>query len=460
MTRILLIYPYFKPSNNRSIFRFPPLGICYIAACLLREKHEVHVLDCTFMTKDAALERAARTDAEVVGIYSMVTMQDESVMFARHLRADAKLLVAGGPLPSCEPSAFLDDFDVVVTGEGELTMVELLRAYDAGASFATIDGIAYRNDHAGRDDDRAHLGDIVLTRPRTLIKDLNTIPFPARQLLPNERYIAYGQRKFGYSKTTVLTTRGCPFRCEFCSNAVFGNSYRERSAANVIDEVEQVLALGYDYIHFADDVFTFNKDRLFTICTEVKRRGLSFTWECLGRVDSIDREVATAMKEAGCNRIFFGIESGNDGVLRLMNKRISVEQAREAVNAAHAAGLKTGAFFIVCYPGDTDETVLETLRFATSLPVDYLSFTMPYPLPNTPLYERVKERIIKPWRPPETGFLDHVCIFDADFSETKMRFAIVKGQITFFLKKKLRRYAFLVTTPFEFATDAVFRRLM
>ncbi|MGA7075425.1 MAG: radical SAM protein [Halobacteriota archaeon] len=405
MTRVLLVYPYFKPRNNRSIFRFPPLGICYVAASLQRAGCEVEVLDCTFMKRDVALAQAARAQADVVGIYSMLTMQEESIMFARHLRAETKLLVAGGPLPSCDPEAFLDDFDVVVIGEGERTMVELVQAHEAGNLFTPIAGIAYRDGQNGERKSSERDENAVLTPARALAANLDDIPFPARELLPNERYIQYGRQKFGHSKTTVMTTRGCPFRCEFCSNAVFGVSYRERSAANVVDEVELTLSLGYDYIHFADDVFTFNKERLLEICAEITRRGLSFKWECLGRVDSITPELASAMKTAGCSRVFFGIESGNDDVLRLMNKRITVEQARSAVTAAREAGLNVGAFFIVCYPGETNETVLDTLRFAASLPLDYLSSTMPYPLPNTPLHERVKERINKPWRPTEQVFL-------------------------------------------------------
>jgi anaerobic magnesium-protoporphyrin IX monomethyl ester cyclase len=165
------------------------------------------------------------------------------------------------------------------------------------------------------------------------------------------------------------------------------------------------------------------------------------------------------MKEAGCSRIFFGIKSGNNAVLQLMNKKITIEQAREAVRIAREAGMNVGAFFIVCYPGETNETVLDTLRFATSLPVDYLSFTMPYPLPNTPLYERVEGRITKSWRVPEGGLLEHVRIFDADFSEIKMKFAIVKGQITFLLRKRLGKQACVAVKPFEVATDFIFRRI-
>ncbi len=459
MTHVLLIYPYFNPTNSRSIFRFPPLGIGYVAASLQRAGHEVDILDCTFLTKQAAFDQASRCEADVIGIYSMITMQEESIAFARHLRSRVKMLVAGGPLPSCDPEAFLNDFDVVVIGEGERTMVELVRAYAAGDALAEITGIAYRCDRNEEEDTGARDKRIMVTPPRSLETNLDALPFPARQLLPNGQYIRYGREKFGYSKTTVITTRGCPFRCEFCSNAVFGVSYRERSAANVVDEVEQVLSLGYDYIHFADDVFTFNTERLLDICAEIKRRGLSFAWECLGRVDSINCEVASAMKSAGCRRIFFGIESGNDNILKLMKKHITVSQARAAVSSARGAGLNVGAFFIVCYPGETNETVLETLQFASSLPLEYLSFTMPYPLPHTALYERVKERINKPWRPPESGFLEHTCIFDSDFSGTKMKFAIIKGQIMFVLNKRLGRHAPVVVRPFGAITDVLFKHM-
>ena len=459
MTHVLLIYPYFKPKRSRSIFRFPPLGICYVAASLQRAGYEVEVLDCTFMKRDVALAQAARAQADVVGIYSMMTMREDSITFARHLHPHTKLLVAGGPLPSCDPKVFMDDFDVVVVGEGERTMVELVQAHETGSEKAAIAGIAYRDSQNDEGMKRDKDEGIMLTLARAFAANLDDIPFPARELLPNERYIQYGQQKFGHGKTTVMTTRGCPFQCEFCSNAVFGVSYRERSAANVVDEVEQALSLGYDYIHFADDVFTFNKKRLLEICAEIKRRGLSFKWECLGRVDSITPELAFAMKTAGCSRVFFGIESGNDEVLRLMNKRITVEQARSAVTAAHEAGLNVGAFFIVCYPGETNETVLDTLRFASSLPLDYLSFTMPYPLPNTALHERVKERINKSWTPPESGFLEHICIFDADFSETKMKFAIIKGQVSFLLNRRFGHHAYVVVRPFEAITDFLFQHM-
>ncbi len=254
-----------------------------------------------------------------------------------------------------------------------------------------------------------------------------------------------------------MSTRGCPFRCEFCSNVVFGGSYRERSAENVVDEVEEVLRLGYDRISFADDVFTLRKERVLRICAEIRQRNLDFHWECLGRVDSLDEATARAMRNAGCTRIYFGVESGSQPILDQMNKKITPEEARRAVEAAHRAGLQVGAFFILGYPGDTDETVLATLQYAGSLPLDYLGLTMPYPLPGTALYDRVKNRIYRDWRPGESLFVGHELIFDAEFSERKLWFGILKGQAEFHIRRKAGKLAPAILRLFRPLTNAAFR---
>jgi anaerobic magnesium-protoporphyrin IX monomethyl ester cyclase len=454
MTSVLLIYPFFVPRRDRSVFRFPPLGLSYIAASLQNAGHEVHLIDCTFLDRSEALEKALAVKAEVVGIYCMVTMVDECVWFAKQLRPQSRLLVAGGPLPTCDPEPFLSHFDVVVRGEGEQTMLELLQAFRDGSALETIPGIVYRTDPGWPDKGR-----LVYTPERKFMKELDRIPFPARALLPNESYIRQGRKKYGYSITTVMSTRGCPYRCEFCSNVVFGSSYRERSPENVVDEIHAALALGYERISFADDVFTMKKERVLGVCREIMRRGLQFNWECLGRVDALDHATALEMKAAGCTRIFFGIESGNQQMLERINKKITLDDARRAVSATHLAGLQVGAFFIICYPGDTDDTVLETLHFATSLPIDYLGLSMPYPLPGTDLYRRTKDRINRDWHPDESPFGGHVLIFDADFSETKMWFGIMKGHAQFEIKKRTGKLAPLFLSLFEKPTDAIFRLL-
>jgi anaerobic magnesium-protoporphyrin IX monomethyl ester cyclase len=446
MTRILLIYPYFKPRYDRSSFRFPPLGLGYLASSLKVCGFHPQLLDCTFLDREEAWKIARESTADIVGIYSMVSMQEDSLTFARLMRNHCDLLVAGGPLPSCSPATFLDDFDLLVVGEGEQTIQEIVKAYEAGMDFRSIDGLEYRSQRA-----------IIRTQKRELQLDLDKIPFPARDLFQNQKYIDHWKRRFDHSATTVITTRGCPFSCEFCSNAVFGVTYRERSSGNVLDEVEEALALGYDRIHFADDVFTLNKGRMMQICEEIQARKMDFKWECLGRVDSVDKVTTDAMKKAGCDRIFFGIESGDESVLKLMNKRIMLDQARRAVEAARAAGLKTGAFFILCYPGETDETVLKTIRFATSLPLDYLSFTMPYPLPGTRLSERIKSKVVGEWNGRNSLLSDHSLTFESEFSDSKIRFAILKGQIQFFLQKRSDSPIILGKKPFEKVTDFLFK---
>jgi anaerobic magnesium-protoporphyrin IX monomethyl ester cyclase len=456
MTSVLLIYPYFKPPRDRSVFRFPPLGVSYLAATLLEAGYTVEVLDCTFLSRSEALKRALAVKADVAGLYCMVTMLDDCRWLAGHLRRQGLFLIAGGPLPTCDPAPFLDDFDVVVRGEGEQTLRELVDAYAQRADWRSVPGIVYRAQRGAPDPEAPQLA---FTPERPFTADLDRLPFPARALLPNADYIRHGQRTYGYAITTVMSSRGCPFRCEFCSNVVFGGSYRERSPQNVVDEVEEALALGYDRISFADDVFTLNPKRVIAICDEIARRRLQFSWECLGRVDSLDYATTLKMRQAGCTRIFFGIESGNDQILELMHKRITTAQARQAVEAAHQAGLQVGAFFILCYPGETDEMVLNTLRFAGSLPLDYLGLTMPYPLPGTALYDRIKGQINRDWRPGESVFGSHVLIYAAGFSEAKMGLAILKGHVQLALRKRLGRLAPLGLSLFEKPTDALFRWL-
>ena len=446
MSSVLLIYPFFRRSLDRSRFRFPPLGPAYVAAGLRRAGHDVRLLDCTFLSRDRAERMALAAHADVVGIYCMATLKDDALWFARRLRASTDLLIAGGPLPTCDPHGFLDDFDVVARGEGEVTTADAIAAHNAGVDLHGVPGVVVGG---GGEDPPL----------RPFAHDLDAIAFPARDLLPNAAYIRHGRRRYGRAVTTVMSTRGCPFACDFCSNVVFGESYRERSPGNVVDEIEQALAFGYDHIAFADDVFTLKRERVVAICEEIERRGLRFTWECLGRVDALDEPTARHMRSAGCTTVFFGIESGSDDILLLMNKKTTVAQSREAVLAAHRAGLEVGAFFILCYPGETDATVLETLRFAGSLPLDYLGLSMPYPLPGTGLHARLRDRMTHDARPDGSLVLNQELTYRGDFSAGKMRAAILKGRMEFEMRRRLGRFAPAALRLTRGPTDALFRRV-
>ncbi len=285
MTSVLLIYPFFKPRRDRSVFRFPPLGISYIAASLRAAGHPVTLLDCTFEKN--------RNEALGQG-FGRTGRSGRHLLHGDHVGRQlvvCRPAAPADPPPGCRRALahlrscpFLEHFDIVVRGEGEQTILDLLEAYRQDSELSAVPGIVYRR-KAGN---QAEAG-VIYTKDRPFAKDLDRIPFPARELLPNEQYIHYARKKYGYSITTVMSTRGCPFRCEFCSNVVFGGSYRERSPGNVVDEIEAALGLGYDRISFADDVFTMKKERVVSVCEEILRRGLQFQWECLGRVDALDR---------------------------------------------------------------------------------------------------------------------------------------------------------------------------
>jgi anaerobic magnesium-protoporphyrin IX monomethyl ester cyclase len=455
MTTVTLVYPFFRPKPDRSIFRFPPLGPGYIVSYLQKNGVSANLVDCTFLTENQALERIRDANPKIIGIYSMFSMKTPALHMARLLKGSCEMLVAGGPLPTLRPEDFLNDFDVVGVGEGETTMLELAKAVEHGHSLSTVDGIVYKNREDGRQS-------IVHTPPREFIEDLDALPFPSRDQFENEAYQKHYREKFGYTTTSIITSRGCPFKCDFCSRAIFGHNFRTRSAENVVDEMETVEDMGYQRVWFSDDCFTLDKKRLLTICNEIVRRRLNVNWECLSRVDTIDRETALKMKKANCVRVFFGLESGNDSVLALMNKQASVEEGKRAVLTTKAAGIQVGAFFILGYPGETNETILDTLRFASSLPLDYLSFSVPYPIPGTPLYERVKDNIEFEDlnQSKHLSLTDHKLIYRSSFSEAKLKLAIAKGSAQFRLRKKLGGNGYRVLgAPFERLTDYAFRLL-
>jgi anaerobic magnesium-protoporphyrin IX monomethyl ester cyclase len=453
--KVALIYPYFHPANDNSIFRFPPLGLGYLAANLQKNGFEVELVDCTFLRHSQAVKKILDAKPQIAGFYCMFSMKKTALQLAQTIKSQIEeecLFVVGGPLPSWSPEGFLGVFDVVAVGEGEETMVELAQAVAQKKPLPDIKGIVYRGS------DR-----LIMTPPRPFIENLDSLAFPTRELFDNTTYKKYYKTQFGYTTTSMITSRGCPFSCDFCSRPIFGADMRTRSVGNIVDEVEEIAGLGYERVWFADDCFTLNNKHIIAICEEIKRRSLDIGWECLSRVDTMDTEVATAMKSSGCIRVFFGIESGNNSVLGIMNKHITTSQAKNAVKVAKAAGLKAGAFFILGYPGETDKTVLETIRFASALPLDYLSFTMPYPIPGTPLYERVKGHgvSLEDWEEPKNYHLiRHKLLYESGFSEGKLKFAIAKAQAQFYGRKILKEGGYRVLgMPFERLTDYAFMRM-
>jgi len=261
-----------------------------------------------------------------------------------------------------------------VRGEGERTIAELMAEKMDPSAWEKVRGLAFRRN-----------GGIVMTEPQPFIEDLDALPLPARHLLPLSRYQA-----LGYS-ISIITSRGCPYSCIFClGRRMVGSRVRLRSASRVVDEIEQILSYGIDRINVADDLFVSHSGRVREVCDEILRRALRFTWSAFARVNTVDRETLKLMREAGCDSVSFGVETGNSDLLKLIRKGITREQVREAVSLCRETGIIAHTSFIVGLPGETPETLKETGEFAASLGSLY-GYHFLAPFPGTTVREEVQK---------------------------------------------------------------------
>jgi anaerobic magnesium-protoporphyrin IX monomethyl ester cyclase len=436
---VVLVYPQRAPAQGRH-WIMPSLGLMYLSASLRRAGYTVRHIDHTFMERRDVLYEIERLRPSVIGIYCMITMQDEALSLARQVRGKA-LTVVGGPYPSGEPETFVDEFDLVAVGEGEETIVSIMEHLGDGR-FEEISGLVFKRD-----------GEVVRGLSRVRTKDMSNLPLPYRGDIPNEQYIHYWRKHWKDATTPLMSTRGCPFRCDFCHKSVFGDLFSARPVESVVAEMREIAELGYDHIWMSDDLFTLNYKRTFELAAAIEEAHLPLTWECLSRVTHVDLALFQQMRRAGCKRIFFGIESGDEQVLKEMKKGITPDQARAAVEACVAAGIKAAGFFMVGYLGETTESLIRSINFSSSLPLDYVSYTIAYPLPGTGFYERVKERRQRgEWHKVRHNRL----LFNTDFSERKLRTAILKGAIQHRLNRMHLRPA---ARAFELATNPLLRAL-
>ncbi len=392
---VLLIKP-----PHREIYRdfksvateYPPLGLAYIAAVLEKNGFAVKITDMPVegITEEQLASILKEFKPSIVGITATTPTIGYSARLAAFCKKELPdvLVVVGGPHATAVPEQVASDknVDIVVRGEGEYSFLEIAEAVKGGKELSGIKGISYKD---GKN--AVHNG------PRPLIENLDELPLPARHLLPMKKYF-YVDAK-AWPMTTIFTSRGCPGMCLYCSaHLTFGRGFRARSAKNVVDEVEQLVKEGFREIHFLDDTFTLDRKRAVEICDEIKRRGLKFIWCCPNgvRVNAVDAELLKKMKDAGCYSLAFGFESGNQQVLNNVKKGITLEQSRNAIRMAKAAGIETWGFFMMGLPGETEQTVRDTIDFAKELDPDIAKFHITIPLPGTELFELwKKEGVIK-----------------------------------------------------------------
>jgi anaerobic magnesium-protoporphyrin IX monomethyl ester cyclase len=372
--KILLVNP---PSRHRSheALVVPPLGLAYLAAVARREGHYVSILDAFAEGLDwkSFASRVGNQKYDIIGITGMTPVFDTVKRSIKICRPHARYLVLGGPHATAFRDTVMRDnleLDFAIYGEGERTFLELLAQLEDGDAVQDTHGIVTR-DGVGP--------------PRALWQDLDTLPFPARDLLPNDQY---RYPLFGTRSTTLITSRGCPFPCIFCDKGIFGNRWRARSADNILGEVDEaVFKYGAKAIVFYDDLFLLERRRVEAVCEGLLRRKYRIRWKAEARVDCVDKEILTLMRRAGCDVVAYGVETGNQVGLDYLEKKTNPDRIRLAFEMTRKAGIKTMGYFILGIPVETYNDALNTIQFAIELKTDYAQFSVLSPLPGTRLYD-------------------------------------------------------------------------
>ncbi|MBV9570702.1 MAG: radical SAM protein [Alphaproteobacteria bacterium] len=396
MSDILLTHAYFigEDEAERKVMKpYPPLGLLYISSHLKRCGFSVEVLDTTFQYPSSTCEAIARSNARIIGLYVNLITRRYALKLIAACKAHGRIVILGGPEPVNYAEEYLDHgADIIVSGEGELTLAELIPHLQRhGLSrLDEINGIAFRSKN----------GEVSRTAPRAQIRDLDAQPFPDRGAIDLESYLTTWQRHHGVRSVSLITARGCPYACNWCSHSVYGRSHRRRSPANVVDEIEAIRgAYAPDQLWFADDVFTINHRWLTEFAGEMKRRGLRYPFETITREDRLNEDVAEILAELGCYRIWIGAESGSQRILDAMTRRTNAARTREMIGLVQRKGIRAGTFIMLGYDGETWSDIDETARhLRNSVPDDMLT-TLSYPIKGTPYYDRVASRISsrEPW---------------------------------------------------------------
>jgi len=380
--KVLLINPIIRQNDApRNI----PHGIAIMAAVARNHGHEVTVLDVNALrlNEREVTSFIENCDCDVVGIGGLIPVYRRVKWLSAAVkeRKPGVPVVLGGSVGFSIPELILTrtDVDVVIHQEGELTFPELLRAIEQKRSFSTVRGIWYREDGPPRRVRR--------TRPRKLIENLDAVvPFPAWDLLPMEVYLANPVVGIGRD-IDFISSRGCPYPCTFCFHA-FGRKYRAHSVDYVMAAIRHLKrTYDVDFISFQDDEFMAHPKRFLEFCHAIRRSGLGLKWSCTGRVNLVTKELLRTARESGCVSVSYGIESGSQVMLDRMKKMVTVEQARRAILMTRDAGLRCPTSFIVGMPGETMETIQETVSFCIKLNIPLRGVMFATPYPGTPLFQ-------------------------------------------------------------------------
>ena len=375
---------FIGPKWNAMVNAYPSLGLAYLAAMAEQEGHEARIFDFGLRPQcslEDEMQDVVDFKPDLVAFTSMTTsyasVEESAAMLKEALGVTT---IIGGPHATTLPDLTLENpnIDYLIYGEGEETFRDFLQALDRGASnWSDIEGLWYKQD-----------GRVISGSERDLIKDLDALPYPARHLFDLDQYPLYAPN--GEPMLTVLSSRGCPYNCSFCFKGIVGRTYRQRSPENIVAELQYIIEnYGVRNFYFIDDLFTINVRRLDKILDYFIAQDMDIRWQCLARVDRVNPELLAKMHRAGCRQIHYGIESGNEEVLKRTAKHIRLEQVNDAVRWTEEAGIQSKGYFILGLPGDTEETMEETIEFAAGLELTDAMFSIATPMPGTQLWNEL-----------------------------------------------------------------------
>jgi anaerobic magnesium-protoporphyrin IX monomethyl ester cyclase len=405
MTDLLLTHGYFlaEDEKERQIMKpYPPLGLLYLSAFLKRAGFAVEVFDSTFAQRSTLIERFSRSRG-VVGIYTNLMTRRSVLEIVRAAKRAHWTVVLGGPESANYCEEYLDaGADVIVVGEGEHTLAELLPvlARSGPHALAGVRGIAYRDTS----------GELQRTAERPKEPDIDSLPWPDREAIDHGLYLDAWKTHHGASSINLITARGCPYRCNWCSHAVYGFTHRRRSPGDVADEIQWIVdRYAPDQVWYADDVFTISHPWLASYVSELEKRGLHRPFETITRADRLQNETAAAMlAKLGCYRIWIGSESGSQKILDAMQRGVSVEQVRRSCQLAKKYGIQVGMFLMWVYDGEELEDIEATIEHVKASDPDIFFTTVSYPIKGTGYFDKVRERVSSPFAWANASDRDYV----------------------------------------------------
>jgi anaerobic magnesium-protoporphyrin IX monomethyl ester cyclase len=392
--RLLLTHGYIlaeDPKEQRIMKPYAPLGILSLSAHLRNKGFDIDIYDSTFGSREELFRILDTGPPSAIGIYGNLMTRRNVLDIAVRARAAGWIVILGGP----EPSNYAEEFlaagvDLIVAGEGEWALERLLATGFESSYWPSIPGLIFSGAN----------GLVVRTGSAQLISNLDAQPWPDRERVDIERYLEVWRQHHGAGSVSLITARGCPYHCNWCSHSVYGKSHRRRSPHSVVDEVAWILERYQpEMLWFADDVFTIHHGWITEFASQMQRRGLHIPFECITRADRLNAQMADTLAQLGCFRIWIGSESGSQRILDSMRRGVRVEQVRQAVGLCKQNGIQTGMFLMWGYEGEDISDIEATVDHVKQCRPDVFFTTVAYPIKGTPYFEQVASKLVhlRPW---------------------------------------------------------------